>query len=210
MDYKYEKYKTGIRLLRYIGKTKDVVVPEKVDGLKVIALGSECFEGIKLKSIVLPDCIEELNGNYIVHHGALHGTGLVDVQLPASIRVVEQFGIDRKAFAKNLIIPDDLVKDFNKTFIMCETSVERFIVNETCVNYSAYEGLLLNKEKTKLIKVPSKWSGEVIVPEGVVDIGDSAFEDCKDITTVKLPLGVTNIGENAFRRSGIREVNIPE
>ncbi len=40
--------------------------------------------------------------------------------------------------------------------------------------------------------------GDVVVPEGVTEIGNRAFEDRSDLTSIVLPESLTNIGEGAF------------
>ena len=42
--------------------------------------------------------------------------------------------------------------------------------------------------------------GEVVVPEGVTEIGSGAFDRCAGLTSVTLGSGVTRIGDNAFRQ----------
>ena len=37
------------------------------------------------------------------------------------------------------------------------------------------------------------------LPSGVTEIGSSAFEDCRDLTSLTLPSGVTEIGSSAFK-----------
>ena len=40
--------------------------------------------------------------------------------------------------------------------------------------------------------------GDVTIPEGVTEIGSSAFKDCANLTSVTIPEGVTEIGSSAF------------
>ena len=40
-------------------------------------------------------------------------------------------------------------------------------------------------------------------------IGESLFYQCKKLTTMVLPAGITTIGPNAFARSGLRKIEIP-
>ncbi len=62
--------------------------------------------------------------------------------------------------------------------------------------------------------VLTKYTGtakEVTVPDGVTAIGRSAFEDCKDITSVRLPSGVESIGGRAFMAcESLEQVTLPD
>ena len=40
--------------------------------------------------------------------------------------------------------------------------------------------------------------GDVVIPEGVIAIGNSAFSDCKSLTSVTIPDGVREINSYAF------------
>lgn len=50
----------------------------------------------------------------------------------------------------------------------------------------------------------------VVIPEGVTLIGESAFENCKSLKEVALPSTVKRIAVNAFRGSGIENINFPD
>ena len=53
--------------------------------------------------------------------------------------------------------------------------------------------------------------GDVVIPEGVMSIGQHAFSDCSGLTSVTIPEGVTEIGWGAFSDcSGLTSVTIPE
>ena len=57
--------------------------------------------------------------------------------------------------------------------------------------------VLFNIDKTTLIAYRSKKTSYNI-PNGVTNIGDSAFAGCKSLTSINIPNSVTNIGKSAF------------
>ena len=77
--------------------------------------------------------------------------------------------------------------------------------------YSSSDGVLFDKQKTKLIKYLS-YKNEVsyTVPESVKEIDSSAFAGCASLQKINLPEGLKKIGEGAFSNSGITSVVIPK
>ncbi len=62
---------------------------------------------------------------------------------------------------------------------------------------------------------PAPWKSdyltEVIIEDGVTDIGKSAFEYCKGLTDITIPDSVTSIGEYAFEYcKGLTDITIPD
>ena len=51
---------------------------------------------------------------------------------------------------------------------------------------------------------------EVVIPEGVTDIGEGAFENCVALSKIELPESLRTIGSDAFKNCALREVKIPE
>lgn len=52
---------------------------------------------------------------------------------------------------------------------------------------------------------------DVVIPEGVTSIGDSAFSGCIELMSIEFPEGVTSIGDSAFRGcSGLTSIKLPE
>lgn len=71
-DFLYETYKNGnIEIVEYIGKRKNVVIPEYIDGHKVVAISKHAFSEYKyyehpkndIESLTIPGTIEEIEEN---------------------------------------------------------------------------------------------------------------------------------------------------
>ena len=52
--------------------------------------------------------------------------------------------------------------------------------------------------------------GDVVIPEGVKEIGDEAFTDCEDLASVTIPESVRKISSYAFGESSLQSVTIPK
>ena len=89
----------------------------------------------------------------------------------------------------------------------------------------AIDGMCFKRLGFNLVEVTFKdrkfnsYSGDVIVPDTVNHdgkayvvraVGDSAFRLCSKLTSVMIPNTVKRIGNEAFRRSGIRSISIPD
>lgn len=73
-------------------------------------------------------------------------------------------------------------------------------VAEDHVAYSSQGGILYNKEKTQIIRVPRKIQGEVTIADGVTSILEYTFSACNEVTSVTIPASVTNIQGNSFSK----------
>lgn len=52
---------------------------------------------------------------------------------------------------------------------------------------------------SKLVRIKNKGSKEVVIPQGVTEIGVGAFEGCASLQSVHIPDAVTCIGRGAFK-----------
>ena len=51
---------------------------------------------------------------------------------------------------------------------------------------------------------------EVVVKEGVIEVGENAFIWCESLEQLALPSTLVRIGKLAFARTSLKEVNLPE
>lgn len=71
-------------------------------------------------------------------------------------------------------------------------------LHAACTQYNVYRGAFKAGEFT-----------ELVVPAGVTEIGESAFENCASLASVTLSEGLVRIGANAFAATKIASLNIP-
>lgn len=74
------------------------------------------------------------------------------------------------------------------------TNLENLIISDENPSYSLEDGVLYNKNKSRLITFYQKPTGEFTVPEMVKYIDIYAFEDCKDMTVLKFSDHIENVG----------------
>ena len=74
------------------------------------------------------------------------------------------------------------------------TNLDKLIISDENPFYSAEDGVLYNKNKSKLINFYQKPKGEFTVPEMVKYIEVDAFYDCKDMTALKFSDHIENVG----------------
>ncbi len=65
-------------------------------------------------------------------------------------------------------------------------------------NLSSEKGILYNKDKSELIRVPIGYKGKFKLPNNVKKIGQQAFRNCKGLTDIEFTSNVTEIGNYAF------------
>ena len=79
------------------------------------------------------------------------------------------------------------------------TSLEAINVEDGCAAYASVDGMLTDANKSKIIKAPEGMTVALKIPTGILTVGESAFENCKKITSITVPGWVTLIEKNAFK-----------
>ncbi len=165
----------------------------------------------KEKTVLLYTPVK-LTGEYTVPYGVTHidstafnhCTGLEKILIPDSISTI---GAGAFFYCDNLQYNTYnggkyLGNVRNPYVVLCQTEqkdMETFSIhpNAKVIHYKALLGC------TALT--------EIVIPEGIVSIGDAAFSNCTALEKVNIPEGVTYIGENAFAsNTALTEITIPE
>lgn len=69
-------------------------------------------------------------------------------------------------------------------------------INYNNGDYYTVDGILYLRNK--LVRCPIGKIGKVVIPEGITEIKNSAFNMCKDITSIEFPDSLRQIGTHAF------------
>ena len=84
------------------------------------------------------------------------------------------------------------------------------MVNASNPDYASVNGVLFNKNLTTLIDYPITVAGPYNIPASVTTIGESAFENALNLTSITIPQSVTDIEPDAFRHCyDLMEATIP-
>ena len=107
-------------------------------------------------------------------------------------------------------IPNSVTTIEWDAFSYCSNLTSIDVASEN-TTYASDNGVLFDKSKTTLIRCPEGKIGTYTIPNGVTIIGNSAFENCLNLTLITLPEGVVTIKASAFARCGdFTSITLPE
>ena len=67
-----------------------------------------------------------------------------------------------------------------------------------------------NPEQLSPFRKTSIPINEIVIENGVTNVGACSFTDCSTVTQISLPEGLTDIEEHAFENTGISDIILPE
>lgn len=125
-------------------------------------------------------------------------TQIARVTLPDSITFIGRDAFFDCDSLTSFVIGANVSYIGENALLTCD-SLKTISVSENNPCYTSdLQGCLYSKDRTLLIQVPGGYSGHLEIPYGVKTIGDSAVNNCVNITSVTIPPSVTVIGNSAF------------
>lgn len=137
-------------------------------------------------------------------------SNVTTLKIPAEIHGVEVVSITVGSQNLTSISLPDSVTKIGKELLRSPNLTE-INVDTNNPEFSSQDGVLFNKEKTRLLSCPLGKSGAYSIPKGVTSIRDSAFSNCYHLTSVVIPEGVKSIEPSTFEKcSKLTSIVIPE
>lgn len=194
--FEYKVSDGAVAIAKYKGISEQVEIPSKTADGKVTAILSEAFKGNKeMKSIVIPESIVR------IERKAFEGCqNLKDVYYSGTAENWDKINIEEKG---------------NTSFIKAEVhfgKTDGSILENEFFRYRINSGneITVSKCKAKYaedtkITFPA-WIDEM----KVVGIEDNAFENCRNVTEIRLEDGIKYIGARAFANCvELKRVKLP-
>ncbi|MBR6558799.1 MAG: leucine-rich repeat domain-containing protein [Clostridia bacterium] len=221
-DFTYRQNEDGNIIIEdYLGDKTKVVVPEKINGRKVVEIGSFAF-GEDEKNMV-------------------YGPQITYIDIPKTVKVIGEYAFDDCRKLKTVIIPEGVeiigsgafggcielesieipktVKEIrDKAFFECESFKKAYMsasvkYGEFVFSYSSVESVEIEEGVTVIPAgtFSNTKIKDVTLPKSVEIIEPSAFYGCDELISVNLTQGLKEICQSVFVRcSKLTEIIIPE
>jgi len=199
----------------------DIIIPSVLGGYPVTKIGRWAFgdcDGIT--GVTIPSSVTEIDYN------AFNGCdGLESIVIPSSVTAIGNYAFYNCANLKTAIVPTTCSLGTG-VFDYCHPSIKT-LYNDVNVFVTLVDGILWTYtvdgagnatlgDGYGAPAVPTTTAGALTIPASldghpVTAIGESAFSQHSDLTSVTIPSGVTEIGEYAFRGcDGLKNIVVPQ
>lgn len=171
----------------------------------VTYIGKSAFYSCdKLQSITIPASVVHVGDN------AFTGcSGMTTAVIAIGVQSMGSMAFSSCNRLTSISIPYTMTSIGDRAFAYSYNITNIYVTANNPV-YSAWNGVLYNKDRTELICCPNGKRGALTMPDTVKRIGDYAFYACQYLTSVTMASSVTSIGKDAFYScGGLGNVTIP-
>lgn len=171
-DYSYEILDNGtVEITGYYGSATTLSIPSKINGKTVTSIAWGAFEFCyNVTSVTIPNGVKSIGDGAFAYCVAL----------------------------KSVTIPESVTSIGEYLFENC-SSLTTINVNSNNKYFSSKDGILFDKNKTKIIAYPAGITKtSYVIPDSVTNIAEGAFYWCSNLKNVTIPNTVQNVGGFAF------------
>ena len=215
-NYTLDKTTGTITITKYTGSDVYVVIPDKIDGKTVTAIGANAFGSCtSLESVTIPSSVTSIGEDAFYFCKSIKS-----IEIPNSVT-----SIGARAFAfcyslASISLPDGVTSIGSNAFYDCR-SLKSIIIPNGVTSIGDYvfqqcgslTSVTLPDSVTSIGDGAFRYCPElksINIPNSVKSIGGSAFEDCYRLENITIPDGVTSIGSCAFYGcDGLTSITIP-
>jgi hypothetical protein len=154
-------------------------------------------------SFIIPSTVTEVGASSFENC-----TNLTSVIIPSSVKTIGDKAFWSTCNLSNVYIPSSVTSIGEFAFLAFGTYSGGILnVANDNPNYSSIDGILFNKDQTRLIMCPDFKTGIYSIPSTVETIVNRAFFSCYTLTSIIIPSSVKVIGYEAFSRcSGLQSI----
>ena len=185
----------GTTLLRCDTMDENVVVPEGIEVIGPRAFSSDGGRNAIMETVTLPSTIKEIG------ESAFHGkTNLKEIRFPEGLQKIDSGAFYGCRSLCEILLPDSIVEIGQEAFIGCSSVTK--VVLPHAVSGTTSSSAFCRKIENGILSA-SIFSGctaleHIDIPEGIVAIGEYAFNHCENLKNIRIPTTVTTIGKGAF------------
>ena len=127
---------------------------------------------------------------------------LAEVVLPSHLKTLE---------FETIYKTDKDYDSYKTPFYSC-SKLEKISATAELANYKIIDDkYICNSTGDTILFAVKSLSGDIQIPDGIINIGESAFRDCKLITSVTFPMSVKEIGAYSFKScTGLTQIKFEE
>ena len=192
----------GVTIRAYHGDLKAIEIPETINGEKVLAIESGAFTNAEVTGVRIPDTVIQIK-----EKAFYYCMTLIEVELGVGVQEIGYETFEGCLALKTVSLNQGLIKIGDMAFsntpslgaIDLPHSLES--MGESVFVLSGISELTIpGNVKTIERQLCSTCSNleRVILEDGIEAVRNKAFEDCKNLKTIEIPLSVAEIEPLAF------------
>ena len=179
----------GVRILKYNGSAKSVVIPAEIEGLPVKEIVEKAFyDNTTLKSVTIPDSVEKIGKSAF-----MNCESLTSVIIPDSVEKIDEFVLCNCDSLKSVTFGNSVQEISDDAF--CNTALESVTIPDSVkkIGSSAFKGCTALKSVT--------------LGKSVQEIGCFVFSGCTALQSLTIPDSLQKIKffVNSYGKNGAFE-----